>query len=587
MARITVMGPLVSLALVLCALAWGQERQLAPPPAPRPIYTASASRLANAAEVRKRLGLSPAYDDLAGLKDLKVAVLDYGFEGIGGARRYLPENTVVVEHYDPEFVRRLNLEDPAFRKSFAPQNAHGRNMAQIVWAVTGLHADGPRFYLLNANGPTMLRRAVRYAIEAKVDVILFGGTFEGGGNGDGRGPINRVVADALAADILWINAAGNYGHQVYNGPVEVLPNGYLHLGKGSDETALRFRNLLDENTVTITLSWNDYREEEDAGTVKDLDLYVEDWLGWVVGSSEVRQVARYGELRPNESRNPRERIVLSDLAASRDHDYLIRIKAKSRNFTADDRVRVLITSSREGFIDPRTGIPTEAIQFLDASGKGEIYPPADNPLVLTVGDLSPHSARGPTADHRRKPDIILEDSTAAFTNGDLTDGASNAAAYFAGIVTLLKAAEPRLRTRHLLWFAHHDSATRVLPSSVGAMTAASAQPNLNQPRSNPRVLSLPDRTSYYAQSSTSVERPYPPLRVRAGNVEFNLYRAPKTALATRQAAANGRTNPGPTEELPVPPREVTRRAPSPPLVWRTPTREHLAEIVRDETPKTK
>src|SRR5262249_43570155 len=154
----------------------------------------------------------------------------------------------------------------------------------------------PRFYLLNANGPTMLRRAVRYAIEAKVDIILFGGSFEGGGNGDGRGSINRVVADALAADIIWINAAGNYGGHVYNGPVEIQPSGYLRLGKGTDETALRFRNLLDENTVTITLTWNDYRDAEDAGTDKDLDLYVEDWLGWVIGSSETRQVVKPGEI---------------------------------------------------------------------------------------------------------------------------------------------------------------------------------------------------------------------------------------------------------------------------------------------------
>src|SRR5262249_15078407 len=233
--------------------------------------------------------------------------------------------------------------------------------------------------------------------------------------------------------------------------------------KGTDETALRFRNLLDENTVTITLTWNDYRDAEDAGTDKDLDLYVEDWLGWVIGSSETTQVVEPGEIGPNESRNPRARIVLAGLAANRDRDYLIRIKAKSRNFTSDDRVRVLITSSREGFLDLKTGVPTEAIEFPDASGKGEIYPPADNPLVLTVGDPSPHSAVGPTADHRRKPDIILEDSTAAFTNGDLTEGASNAAAYFAGVVTLLKAAQPGLQTRHLLWFAHHDKATRVTP----------------------------------------------------------------------------------------------------------------------------
>src|SRR5207237_2496237 len=133
-----------------------------------------------------------------------------------------------------------------------PLNRHGRIMAQIVWAVTGARPEGPKFYLLNANGPTMLRRAVRYAIEQRVDVIVFSGSFEGAGNGDGRGPINRVVADALAAGILWINAAGNYGHHVYSGPVRLGADGFLAFRDGTDGSALRFRNRLDENTVTVT-----------------------------------------------------------------------------------------------------------------------------------------------------------------------------------------------------------------------------------------------------------------------------------------------------------------------------------------------
>src|SRR5438094_445196 len=242
----------------------------------------------------------------------------------------LPGDTVVVEHYDSEFVRRFGLGDPGYRKAFEPFNRHGRIMAQIVWAVTGAHPEGPRFYLLNANGPTMLRRAVRYAIEQRVDIILFSGSFEGGGNGDGRGPINRIVDDALGSDILWINAAGNFGRRVYNGPVRILSDGYLRLRDGSDVAALRFRNHLDENTVTITLTWNDYREEEDAGTDKDLDLYVEDAQGQVVGASEKKQVIG-GKTDPGngdsaaESRNPRARVVLTDLAADREHDSLIGI----------------------------------------------------------------------------------------------------------------------------------------------------------------------------------------------------------------------------------------------------------------------
>jgi Subtilase family len=602
--------------------AKGQESQTVARAA-NPSRPASVARLANVDEVRKHLGLTPAYDNLPAIERLKVAILDYGFEGVGGPRRYLPEDTIVVEHYEPDFIRRFQLGDPDYRKSFAPLNAHGRMTAQIIWAITGFHEHGPKFHLLNANGPTMLRRAVRYCIENKIDLILFSNTFEGGGNGDGRGPINRVVADALAADIIWINAAGNYGGHVYNGPVDVLPSGYLRLGGGTDQSALRFRNLLDENNVTITLIWNDYREREDAGTDKDLDLYVEDWHGQVVGSSEKRQVVSSAKpesqtpLPPvpadsEESRNPRERIVLTDLPADRDHDYLIRVKAKNGTFTPDDRVRVLITSSREGFLDPKTGAVSEAIQFLDASKKGEIYPPADNPLVLTVGDTGPESAVGPTTDHRRKPDIFMESSQAAFTNGDMTYGASNAAAYFAGVVALMKAAEPGLRTRHLLWFAHQDQTTRVAmekgpASGVGddlgarptSSSTATRRGNLGQRLSNlassaraqstgPLQIRAPyfelNRStlpqSAFSGSSQVVQSFYSPLRIRAGNLEFSL--PPRSARGDAREAGGTGTASRPSPEPIHPPRKATEPSPPlAPLVWRTPTREHLAEVVAE------
>ena len=436
----------------------------------------SASHLVNAGEVRKRLGMVPEFERVPGLERVKVAVLDYGFEGIGAERGrfYLPDDSVVVEHYDPEFVRREGLGDPGYRKPFEPLNRHGRIMAQIVWAVTGSSPAGPKFFLLNANGPTLLRRAVRYAVERKVDVILFSGSFEGGGNGDGRGFINRVAAEALSAGILWINAAGNNGGHVYNGPVRILKDGYLRLRDGSDVASLRFRNHLDENTVTITLSWNDYREEEDAGTIKDLDLYVEDWAGRRVGAGEKVQVSGARVPGPNESRNPRERVVLTNLAASPvffkdpDYTYRIRIRAKSGHFTANDRVRVLMTSAREAYAPLGGDGPREAVEFLDATRNGELYPPADNPLVLTVGDSDPLSSVGPTEDRRVKPDTILEDSRAYFSDGEASAGSSVAAAYVAGVVAVLKAAEPSLSPRHLLLIAQQGP----LALKTGSRTAS-------------------------------------------------------------------------------------------------------------------
>jgi len=516
----------LALSLVLTIPIPGQEG-----PAPAPAQP-SAARLRNADAVRRQLGLLPAYTNLDGLRYVKVAVLDQGFEGVGSGRPYLPANAVVVEHYDPDFIRRFNLGDPTFQKPFVPGNGHGRSMAQLVWAMTGNSPLGPRFYLLNANGPTLFRRAVRYAIEQKVDIVLFAGNFEGAGNYDGKGSINVIVDEAVAAGIIWINAAGNAGGSVYNGPIQTNPHGYVRLGKDNDSTALRFRNLLDENVITITLTWNDYTNEEDAGTDKDLDLYVEDVQGRVLASSELRQVKGDRPAGPGESRNPRERVVLSDLAAAPDREYRIRVKDHSGNFTRADRLRILVTAQRDQpFRDPQTGKVIRPVQLLDASEAGEVYPPADHPGVITVGDGTRYSSIGPTADGRTKPDVVLEDSTAQLTSGEETNGSSNAAAYFAGVVAVLKATQPGLRTRHLL-----------------ALTGRGEQP-YSQP---PTARTEPSRR-------TSVPAP-----------------TPLPASAFTRA-------PDPRQLTPSRPdssRPVLTRPPPPRIPWRTPSPDKLAEVVR-------
>jgi hypothetical protein len=587
------------IVLMSCTLAG-----LAEPDAPPP--KSAVARLANAAEVRKRLGLVPEYENVRGVESVKIAVLDYGFAGLDAGRRYLPEGTVLVEHYEPDFVRRFKLGDPDYRKPLDPANAHGRLMAQIAWAVTGSSPKGPQFYLLNANGPTMLRRAVRYAIEQKVDLILFSSVFEGGGNGDGRGAINRIVADALAHDIIWINAAGNYGHRVYNGPVQLDRDGYLRFRDGFDGTSLRFRNRLDENTVTVTLTWNDYRQEEDAGTSKDLDLYVEGPDGKRLGASEKTQITGNRAAGPDESRNPRERVVLNDLPANLDLNYRIRVRAKTNNFGSDDQVRVLVTSSRETYVNPLTGEMDDAVKFFDATGKGELYPPADNPLVLTVGDSSPASAVGPTADHRVKPDLLIADSRAFFTDGEVTVGSSNAAAYFTGVVAVLKAAEPDLRTRHLLRLARGE--TPALRTVTSRAPSPSLEPN--------GLLVRPQAPPAWPLISPYGAPPPPPLMARpplprsslppsAGPPPTLVARPPvrwvvlvgrnnrvviveyPPAISSWSPAPTGRPSPSAggtaSPELLSSPRSGTTAsepASAPSRVWQTPTWSRLAETVR-------
>jgi hypothetical protein len=482
---------LIVVALAASAHAW--PGPVEDPPRAEPVRR-SPSRLADVKSVRERLGLSPTYDDVTGVESVKVAVLDYGFDGLGQGKGYLPESAEIVENYDPDFVRQFGLGDPEFRKPFEPLNRHGREMAQIIWSVAGGKPGGPKFYLLNANGPTMLRRAVRYAIEKHVDVILFSGAFEGGGGGDGKGPIDRVVDEAVARGILWINAAGNYGGRVYNGPIRILSDGYLKLRNVPDIAALRFRNRADENTITITLTWNDYKDEEDAGTDKDLDLFVEDWTGRRIGSGDKIQVSGTKVAGPDETRNPRERVVLVDLPKNPhiptdpDFCYRLRVKARRGRFASTDRIRILLTPSRDTYVPAGGAVPEEAVTFVDASNEGELYPPADHPSVLTVGEAGPSSSVGPTVDGRAKPDVIVEDSRAYFTDGQVTYGSSNAAAYLAGVAVVLKAVEPALLPAHLLQLARE-----CVPSKVVPTTTKSAVRPTNVARPSLKVWKAPTR----------------------------------------------------------------------------------------------
>jgi len=284
--------------------------------------------------------------------------------------------------------------------------------------------------------------------------------------------------------MLWVNAAGNNGGRVLNAPVRILKDGYLKLRDSGDIASARFKNRLDENTVTITLTWNDYKAEEDAGTEKDLDLIVEDWAGRVIGRGAKVQVSGTKEPGPDESRNPRERVVLTDLAASPivptdpEYGYRVRVRARPGAFAATDRLRLLITSARETYIPPGSLVPEEVVSFLDASNSGELYPPADNEGVLTVGDGGGGSSIGPTLDGRAKPDVIVEESRVDFTDGLVTAGSSNAAAMLAGVAAVLKGSEPALRPADILRLAGQCAPAPATTRPAGSRPISAARANL-------------------------------------------------------------------------------------------------------------
>jgi hypothetical protein len=395
----------------------------------------AASHLKDADQYRKLFGLD-AYPFNDRLAKMKIAVLDNGFQGIEKEKSYLPQSTKVVELYDEEFIKKHNLGDPKYQDRFLPTD-HGRVMAQLIWAMTGQQEAGPQFYLLNATGITNFRRAVQYAIDEKVDIILYSQNRECCGNFDGSGFLNAIVNQATTAGILWVNAAGNYGGRVHNAALNV--GGHT----------LRIKSHIDENPVQIILNWNSQGPEETSGTDKDLDLFLYDAENKIVAKSELTQVWKKEKLEDGETFLPRERIR-TELSAG---DYRIVVQLRSKNFTANDRIRVTVLPERQAIQAEDSNQMVEAVELLDKTPGQEIMVPGDNPNVITVGDTNTYSASGPTMDGRMKPEIILEKSDATFSDGRTTAGTSNAAAMFAGIAAVLKANRADLTHGRLVEYA--------------------------------------------------------------------------------------------------------------------------------------
>jgi hypothetical protein len=392
------------------------------------------------------------------VSQVKVAIIDNGFLGYQPNSGQLPSSAVLVDKYDPEFIKRYNLGNPAYNEGMA-QTEHGLQMAEIAWALSGGTQEGPKFYLLNANGITNFRRAVRYAIEQRVDIILYSQNRECCGDYDGGGFINKIVNEATAAGILWVNAAGNYGGRVFNGNVQMDTDGLLYFGGRS---RLRLKSHIDDNPAQIIMSYTGGWDSETQGTEKDLDLYLYDPEGNQVAKADLKQVLEKEKLENGETFLARERINYN--FAKKEGYYSLEVRAKTGGFTSNDRVRIVVIPQREPIRNANEKKPIDPVQFVDATPGYEIMVPADNPTVITVGDVNSYSATGPTIDGREKPEFLMERSEASFSNGSTSSGTSNSAAMLAGILAVLKSYNPSLSRADLINFVKNKARIPTAPN---------------------------------------------------------------------------------------------------------------------------
>lgn len=359
--------------------------------------------------VATRIGFN-RYSRIKGQNKVKIAILDNGFRGykeeIGQS---LPRNTVY--HSGPVAV------DPETEES------HGLFMAQIV---SGLLSHAPHIkyelHLYSAFGYTNFESAVNDVIESQIDIVLFSQVWEYGGNGDGRGFINKVVNRAVENGVIWINAAGNFATGTFKAPIVESHDKWVKLPGPNDSVRVRCTPFKPGQKCAFraVLSWNDFKDNVRLGTDKDLDLILTDDTLRIIASSGFRQMKTIpNPPPPGASLYPRE-LIRVELEPGL---YYLRAKMRSSNFKRNrDQLRFTVSG--------------ENIQLLDTTTGETLLPPADNPNVITVGALD--SERSSSSAKMRKPELKAA-SLITLNNGEQYLGTSNSAAFAAAAAVVLKA----------------------------------------------------------------------------------------------------------------------------------------------------
>ena len=370
----------------------------------------------NLPQIQRKLNFLSHYNKSVA-RPLKIAILDKGFRDF---------TTSIVRNHVVRAPEKMGTEDVT---------EHGTRMAEILWSLLTNHGSAdhyePKLYLLNVYGYSNFKAAVDTVIREKIDLVLYSEVWEYGGNNDGGGFLNAQVSRAIESGALWVNAAGNFGQTTFNSGVRTLEESWVKLPNTNNALELRCeKNKEGTCFVRAVLAWNDFKDEVDSGTDKDLDFALMDDMMNVVQSSALKQSPDSKEERPGYSKYPRE-IITAEVPVGR---YYLKVKNRSHNFSSDDRLRISVDGN---FVTMSTHDQKESL-----------LNPADHPEAITVG--ASDSNRSSKSIRAGKPELVAPSSLIFGDDEVEYRGSSNSAAIVAAGLAILKSQNPDWERAELL-----------------------------------------------------------------------------------------------------------------------------------------
>ena len=366
---------------------------------------------------------------------IKVGVIDSGFAGFAGLMgTELPSN-VQVRCYRGLGEHSQDLDD-------CGGGNHGTVVAESVMDI----APGASLYISDPQSLGDLRDGVDWMISEGVSVINHSRTWLFDGPGDGTSPSSisplNTVDRAVAAGIVWVNAAGNSAQHTW---FQRGPFSYNTISvDGEDVRVINFEASNFKNRFhlwgAIQLRWDDTW----GGATRDLDLLL------VAPDSGDIALASVDPQSGEDGHYPYERVSSGAI---------FDIMVANRGDSEPGWIQLLAWKGGGG-----------TVLTFNTPDAGSTTNPAESasPGMLTVGaarwsnvnSIESYSSRGPTPDGRIKPDLVGADCGQTATSSRFC-GTSQAAPHVAGLAALVRQRFPGYSPAQVVSYLKENAEQRI------------------------------------------------------------------------------------------------------------------------------